>query len=78
MRQRLRDVHEQLDGVRMRAPFFAFSGYFMAFAAAAFVILVLGLFLDKAVAMPAFWLVAACGGCMLLDAVRVTWQEFRD
>ncbi len=73
----LRDIHDNLDGVRMRGPFFAFSGYFMALAGAAFMALVFGLFLDKSVARPAFFLVLAFGLGMVIDAVRVTIQESR-
>lgn len=73
----LRDIHENLDEVRMRGPFFGFSGYFLAFAAAAFMALVFGLFMDKAIARPAFYLVVVFGLGMIADAVRVTLQESR-
>ena len=70
--RKLRDLHDELDGVRMRGPFFEFSGYFMAFAAAGFMVLVFGLFLDKSIARPAFYLVAALAVGMVVDIVRST------
>ena len=69
------DLHENLDGVRMRGPFFAFSGYFLACAAAGFMCLIFGLFMDKSIARPAFYLVVVLGLGMIVDAVRVTWSE---
>lgn len=71
------DLHENLDGVRMKGPFFSFSGYFLVCAAAAFMVGVFGLFLDKALALPAFWVVVGCLVGMVADAVRVTWSERR-
>lgn len=72
---RLRELHRDLDGARMRGPFFEFSGYFLAFAAAGFMCLVFGLFFDKAVALPAFWLVVAFGVGMVVDAARCTFSH---
>ena len=70
--RKLRDLHEELDGVRMRGPFFEFSGYFMAFAAAGFMCLVFGLLMDQSIALPAFYVTVACGVGMIADAVRST------
>lgn len=71
------DLHENLDEVRMRGPFFGFSGYFLVCAGAAFMVGVFGLFLDKSLARPAFFLVIALLVGMIVDAVRVTVQESR-
>ena len=71
-KHRLENLHDSLDGQRFAAPFFWFSGYFLALGTAAFFVLVMGLFLDKAVARPAFVLVALFGVGMIVDAIRCT------
>lgn len=73
--RRLRDLLESLDETRMNGPFFQVSGFFLVAAAAAFMLIIFGLFMDKAVARPAFFLVAGCLLVMVVDAVRSTIQS---